>query len=133
MFFSLPLQVVNPGRESLGAHDHAARARQIRLVLELDLERSLLARVEQSGRLRSQREISVVKHCCEFDLFVERVLEINAHRLGTRRALDGSLRLRCAGLSEQQTSVLHAFRRGQFQIRSAVSDGVRFVPDVQRD
>ena len=58
---SLALQVENPGRQSLGGHDHATRVWQIGFTFVLDLEICDLAGVKRTRQFRCQGEVVVVE------------------------------------------------------------------------
>ena len=99
---SLTLKVVDPGREAACGHDHAASVGQIWLTVVLDLQVGNLARVERSGQLGSELEVSIVEVNLELALLVKWIFEVHTNRLGTGSAPDWTLRLWCLRLTKEE-------------------------------
>ena len=129
---SLALKVEDPGRKAPSLHNHATSVRQVSLTVVLDLQVGHLTGVQRPWQLRSQREIGVVEVYSELALLVEGVLEVDADRLGSWSALDGSLRLRSLGLTKEEAGVLHALGAGELEHSAAVANRERLVADVER-
>jgi len=89
-------------------------------------------RVKGTGQLGGQTVVEVVKGDNELALLVEGVLEVYTLRFGSNGALDGSLGLRCRGLSEQKARVFHAFGAAELKHTTAISDREGLVADVDR-